>query len=409
MIEENLLGGLIMEPAMLDDIRGGAELFADPDRRLIFEEMMVTWGARRHLDLSILAHDMRDRGTADDLRRGVGYLAELVTDYCCTDPNPSHVDILRKAAAKRDLELAIEEASASMCRGTDGLAETAAKLRQRAESIEVSDEGTVHTVGDLMLMDDIGPTPYNPTGFYELDKYISGWMPGTLAIVAARPSMGKSAFGLSAALKAAKAGHGVAFVSSEMAKEQVRDRLLASQSGIEHFAIREGRVAPGDRQIQEAKELLYDLPLAIDDEARAYPMTARALVSRTRQKWGKCDLVIVDYLQRLEPDWKEKNRNREQEVATIARTLQKDARSMGVTVLALAQLGRQTQGRPKLSDLRESGGIEADADVVLMLWYADPEEFKTEVATVKCTVAKNRHGKCGEFDMTFDKARQRFE
>jgi len=410
-IEQHVLGGVLMEPGRLDDIGDISDLFSGRGHGFLYRAALEAYREIGGLDLGIFWHRVKgdnSRNPKHDWR----YLAYL-TECWWPGTLDAHVKILQRYAAKRDFEVACKDGLMA-CKADDPSVDSAVvELREDLDRISMAGVDSIHSMEDIMALSEVGPTRFVTTGYTAIDRYVMGWKPGTMVVIAARPSIGKSALGLQFATKAAMNGHGVGVMSSEMGVDDVRNRLLAAQSGIEHFEIRSGRVNPEDPAIMQARADFYELPIFIDDKAHATPARVRALVGEVRRRHGRCDLVVVDYLQRLDPDTLMKGRNREQEVAAVARALQQDARSMDVTVLAMAQLGRRTEHagtskRPGLHDLRESGVIEADADLVMLLWHENPMEFKEDLARVKLTIAKNRNGPLGEIEMMFNKPLQRF-
>ena len=212
-----------------------------------------------------------------------------------------------------------------------------------------------------------------PTGFDDLNRLTAGWQPGDLNIIAARPSVGKTAFALHLARVAATAGHHVAVYSLEMQCERLGDRwLLAAAPDVDPQHLKSGMLDSAElRQVHEAGAELARLPTHVDD----HPVTSMDRVrssARLLQSRGKCDLVIVDYLQLCNMKTEQKNRNREQEVAQASRKAKMLAKELNIPVLLLSQLNRESDGRPdhrpELRDLRESGAIEQDADMVMLLY-----------------------------------------
>ncbi len=247
-----------------------------------------------------------------------------------------------------------------------------------------------------------------PTGFDALDHVTAGWQRGDLNILAARPSVGKTAFALHLARAAAMAGRHVVVFSLEMQGERLGDRwLLAATEGVDPQHLRSGQLTPGEvRQVHEASAELSRLPILIDD----HPMTSMDRVrssARLLKSKNRCDMVIVDYLQLCDMRSDQKNRNREQEVAQASRKAKLLAKELDIPVLLLSQLNRASDGsidhRPTLSNLRESGAIEQDADMVMLLCrpalYGKTVDKKSTYPTDGLgivIIAKHRNGKTGE-------------
>jgi replicative DNA helicase len=254
------------------------------------------------------------------------------------------------------------------------------------------------------------------TGFKNLDHYILGLQKSDLVIIAARPSMGKTSFALTVALNAAKAGSAVLFVSLEMSEPQLTARLLCAHARFNSNRLREAYLSKSEFDLlATAREELRNVPLFIDDSPRVTVLEMRAKARRLRQK-GMLDAVMVDYLQLIDPS--DKRLPREQQISEISRSLKAMAKELDVPVVALSQLSRAPEGRPGndkrplLSDLRESGAIEQDADVVMFLYRPayykrkkgdkDGEEVKPEEENLlEVIVSKQRNGPTGTAKLTF--------
>jgi replicative DNA helicase len=247
-----------------------------------------------------------------------------------------------------------------------------------------------------------------PTGFIDLDEKIGGFHEGELIIVAARPSVGKTALACQLAVNAARAGMPVFFVSLEQSVVELGLRLISCESKIDGNLARKG-VIPDEKMpaVTLAADCLETLPIIVDDTPNQNIVRIASQARRLHRKHG-LRMVVVDYLQLIDME-KGFGESREQKVAATSRSLKTLSRELRVPVIALAQLNRQVEGRaeqkPKLSDLRDSGSIEQDADVVLMLWRPDPKnEFVVEVV-----VEKQRNGPTGPITLTFLKHCTRFE
>ncbi|MBI3250442.1 MAG: replicative DNA helicase [Candidatus Andersenbacteria bacterium] len=250
-----------------------------------------------------------------------------------------------------------------------------------------------------------------PTGFSALDNKLAGWQKSDLIVLAARPSVGKTTLALDFARHAALAGSKVGIFSLEMSKDQLVDRLLASHAHVNLWRLRTGNLEQGRgdfddfERIAEAMGELSQAPIYIDDQASANIMGMRTMARRLQSEYG-LDLLIIDYLQLMESSrYKD---NRVQEVSDISRNLKKLALELNVPIIALSQLSRavemRTDQRPKLSDLRESGSIEQDADVVMFLHrqpYDSENGERPEVMEVDLLIEKHRNGPTGEVPLHF--------
>jgi replicative DNA helicase len=257
-----------------------------------------------------------------------------------------------------------------------------------------------------------------PTGFPDLDRKLHGLVPGRMVIVAARPGHGKSTLALNVAEHIAwKERGGVAFFSLEMSEEELADKLLIARAGIDSDSYMEGKIERSDQErIVRAANELDSAPIYIDDSSNqtlgGIRSAARQLQARESQRGG-LGLVVVDYLQLINPPRTGREVNRTAEVSEISRGLKLLASELDVPFLVCAQLNRAPEGRvgkrPVLADLRESGAIEADANQVLLLFREEVyEEFPEEPGVCEVQVAKNRHGQGGMVKLLFQGEHSRF-
>jgi replicative DNA helicase len=233
------------------------------------------------------------------------------------------------------------------------------------------------------------------TGLDDVDHHLSGLRPGELVIVAARPSLGKTAFAAQVALNCAKDGASVLFLSLEMSTSSLAQRMIANLGSIPFTAIRSGRLLPEELgRFHEAAQELGALKIGLIEDNGTTVSRLRGMARRRAANVG-LDLIVVDYLQLMShPSAKD----RLQEVSAISRSLKSLARELRVPVLAVSQLSRAgSEGRPKLHHLRETGSLEQDADVVVMLW----DDGKG--GPLRCSVEKNRHGSTGDMNLFFNK------
>jgi replicative DNA helicase len=254
-----------------------------------------------------------------------------------------------------------------------------------------------------------------PSGFTKLDEMLSGFQPSDLIILAARPSMGKTAFALSIAREAARTGSRVGLVSLEMAAHQLVLRLISADAGIGLQSLRSGRLS--QQQVQDIIRKVDDLmnaPIYIDDSAGLTPVEFRAKVRRMKVE-HKIDMVMVDYLQLMHAP---KAESREREISTISHTLKAVAKELNIPVIALSQLNRtleqRADKRPMLSDLRESGSIEQDADVVMFIhrpeYYkiAAFEDGRSTENIAEIIIGKQRNGPTGDLRLYYNKEHASF-
>jgi replicative DNA helicase len=252
------------------------------------------------------------------------------------------------------------------------------------------------------------------SGLASLDQMTGGWQKSDLTILAARPSVGKTSLALNIAQHAAiRHGKRVAVFSLEMSKDQLATRLMAGASGVDIFRIRRGDVE--GMNLARIAASVYHLEKAhifIDDSPVASPVDLRSKARRLSADGG-LDLIIVDYLQLMMPTKQTKEGNRVVETSDISRGLKAMARELNVPVIALSQLSRAAEhregGQPRLADLRDSGAIEQDADLVMLLWRPNGQEHGQATERIKLSLAKHRNGPTGEIDLTFVKATTTFK
>ncbi|MBU2220224.1 DnaB-like helicase C-terminal domain-containing protein, partial [Patescibacteria group bacterium] len=257
-----------------------------------------------------------------------------------------------------------------------------------------------------------------PTGFYDLDNYLSGLQKSDLIILAARPSLGKTALAMDVVRHIAiKQKVPVGIFSLEMSKHDVVDRLLAAQANVDLWKLRTGRLSMDGLdndliRIQEAMSILSESPIFIDDAASPTVLQMRTMGRRLQAEHGNLGLIIVDYLQLIQP--RTNNENMVQQVTEISRSLKGLARELECPVLALSQLSRAVESRPdqipRLADLRESGSIEQDADVVLFIYREDKtkkDSSRPNIADIM--IAKHRNGPIGRAELYFNESQASFK
>ena len=274
-----------------------------------------------------------------------------------------------------------------------------------------------------MLYESKGGITGLATGFKDLDKLTSGLQPSDLVLVAARPSMGKTAFTLNVATNiAVKEKKAVAFFSLEMSKEQLVQRMLCAEGAIDSQRLRIGELDEKDwGKLISAADRLAAAPVFIDDTAGITVMELRSKARRLKAEHD-LQLIIIDYLQLMQGRSSKGSDNRQQEISEISRSLKALARELNVPVVALSQLSRSVESRqvkkPMLSDLRESGSLEQDADIVMFLYREDyyDKDMVEEAKQAECIIAKNRHGETGKVELrwmpeytTFGTLERRYE
>lgn len=407
--EKSILGGLMLEQEAWDEV---SEIlleddFYKPAHRKIYSAIRELHRREMPSDLVTVSNLLMERGELESLG-GPAALAELI------DQTPSAANItsyakivaekstLRKVinASQEFIDKAFNADFENMDAFMDGMeskvfqlaeSKTSNGLTDASELVKLSLEKIESLYASQMMVTGV------PSGFNELDDLTSGFHPGELVILAARPSMGKTALSLNFALHAAlREKKKVAYFSVEMGKEQVMVRMLASSSKIRLGDIRIGKIDDHDwpRLINTAAAL-SETGLFIDDTSGISPFEIRAKARRMKAKHG-LDMIMIDYLQLM--SMKSKIESREREVSEISKLLKSIAKELQVPVIALAQLNRGVEGRsdrrPMLSDLRESGSIEQDADVIMMIYRQDYyERDNPEIkGLAEIIIAKQRNG-----------------
>jgi len=384
--EQSVLGGLMLEPAAWDEIADliYEEDFYKPAHRKIFSSLKELNKHNQATDLVTVSNYLMDKQSLDAVG-GPAYLAEMMDLIPSTANISSYAKIVREKSLLRKVitltnEIAEQAYTQDFTDVSSFLDQIEAKVFSVAEQKQVS--GLVDS-SDLVkasiekleyLYANRGQVTGVSSGFTELDEMTAGFQPGEITIIAARPSMGKTAFSLNIALHAAlREKKSVAYFSVEMGKEQMMIRMLAAEAKIPLGDLRVGQL--DDRtwpRLINSAAALSDANIFIDDTAGISPFEIRAKARRLKAKHG-LDMIMVDYLQLM--SLKQKVESREREVSEISKMLKEIAKELQVPVLALAQLNRGVEGRsdrrPMLSDLRESGSIEQDADIIMMLFRED--------------------------------------
>ncbi len=421
--EQSLLGCLMLDKEaivkVVDFIR--SEDFYRSIHQDIYQVMVNLYEKSEPIDILSVSAKLKERNRLEDIG-GSAYLTSLIN----TVPTATHVynyaKIVRQKKILRDLISASEEIGLSAFDETeevDILLDKAEKIvfgigqRSLSQSfVPIKDilANTFERIDELSK--NTGQLRGVSTGFVDLDKILGGLQKSDLVILAARPSMGKTSLALDIARNAAVLGNQpVGLFSLEMSKDQLADRLLASLANINLWNLRNGRLAQDDySRLQHAMGSLSDAPLYIDDAGSVNILQIRAMARRLQATKG-LSLIVIDYLQLMEP----MNRfaSPVQQVTENSRALKMLAKELNIPVLVLSQLSRAVEQRtpsiPKLSDLRESGAIEQDADVVLMIYREDKySENSLNPNIAKVMIEKHRNGPVGSVDLYFDDHRVSF-
>ncbi len=400
------------------------DLFYRESHRKIFRAMMDLSERSEPVDLITLSEFLKARGELEAVG-GTAYLASLA-NLVPTSANIAHyARIIREKGILRHL---INVATGIATRGFEDQSNVEEFLDEAEKSIFDISEKRIKSsfvfLGDMMndsikmvekLYERKEMVTGVPTGFNDLDNITAGLQPSDLIVVAGRPSMGKTAFSLNVAANAAlQAGIGVAVFSLEMAKEQLGLRMLCSEARVDHSKVRSGHLAEREfPALVSAAGRLAEAPIYIDDTPAISILELRAKSRRLlRDRDKKIGLIVVDYLQLMRG--LSAVQNREQEISEISRSLKALAKELNVPIIAISQLNRRVEDRgdkrPMMSDLRESGAIEQDADVIAFI-YRDEVYNKdsADQGTAEIIVAKQRNGPIGMVRLTFINKITRFE
>ena len=426
--EMSLLGALMIDVDAIVRIADAVQItdFYEERHQRIYEAIKKLYERHRPIDILTLSNQLRDDGFLEVVG-GASYLTEL-TNYVPTAAHVEHyADIVAEKALRRRLIKSSQE--------TVGIAYDESKpvkeiieeaevqlfqvsqkhVKQNIESIESILASNFERLDDLHR--NKGKIRGVPTGFKDLDNLIAGWQKSDLVILAARPAMGKTVLALNFAHKVAtKSEMPVLFFSLEMSKEQLVDRMLSMDSGVNAWNIRTGNLSNDDwEKLSESMGRLAEAPIYVDDTPGITISDLRTK-ARREQHQRQLGLIIVDYLQLMSGGSRfGGDSNRVQEISEISRGLKSVARELSVPIIALSQLSRSVESRspqiPQLADLRESGSIEQDADMVMFIYrdeYYNPETTeKPNVADI--LIKKHRNGPTGNVELYFNAEQQLFK
>jgi replicative DNA helicase len=425
--EQSVLGALLIDRDAIVEVADflRAEDFYRPANGSIFAAVLDLYERREPIDIVTVSETLERAGQLETIG-GRTYLSSLANQTPTAVHAVPYGRIVERKAVLRNL---ISAAGRIAGIGYEDPAEIQEAIdRAERELFTVSQRRVVDGFSRLSrLLHDAydrldylhahrGEVSGVRTGFADLDALTTGLQKSDLVVVAARPSVGKTSFALNIAEYAAvHDGKSVGVFSLEMSKEQLVLRLLSSVSNIDSQRLRSGYLEELDfARIAPAMNALSEAPMYIDDTPSISTMELRTKARRLQAESG-LDLVIVDYLQLMQATSTSRDANRVQEVSEISRGLKALARELSVPVIALSQLSRQPEMResrePRLSDLRESGAIEQDADLVVFLWREKDrpaEEGDEEGEVIKLKLAKHRNGPTGEIDLWFKKKQTRF-
>jgi replicative DNA helicase len=430
--EQSVLGGLLLDNAAWDRVADmvKADDFYRHEHRLIFQHIARLIDGNRPADAVTVYESLKNAGKADEVG-GLAYLSTLAQNTPSAANIRRYGEIVRDRSVLRrlvsvgdeiatsalnpqgkDTKMVLDEAESKVFQ----IAEDGARGRQGFVELEPLLTQVVERIQELFERSNPSDVTGVPTGFVDVDRYTSGLQPGDLVIVAGRPSMGKTAFAINIGeYVAVEQGLPVAVFSMEMGAPQLALRMLSSIGRIDQQRLRTGRLHDEDwPKLTAAIQKMHDAPMYIDETPALNSLELRARARRLARTCGKLGLIVIDYLQLMSGSSSSHGENRATEISEISRSLKALAKELQVPVIALSQLNRTVEQRadkrPVMSDLRESGAIEQDADVIFALYR---EEFynpdTTEKGVAELLILKQRNGPTGRLNLRFAGANTRFD
>lgn len=425
--EASLLGSILIDGEAIFKVADvvGDNDFYDDRHKEIFLALKALYNEHSPIDVLTLSNKLKNTGVLDQVG-GSQYLTEL-TNFV---PSAAHVLEYAQIISSKAIRRRIIKASQDVIDLGYNEDNTVQELIESAES-RLFDVSSTHTRQDVVSLENILSESFErldelhkdkgtirgiPTGFKDLDNILAGFQKSDLLILAARPSMGKTALSLNLAHNVAvRSEQPVLLFSLEMSKEQLVDRLLAAEAGVDAWNLRTGNLTDADfEKIGHAMGTLSEAPIYIDDSPGINVSDLRTKARREAHK-RPLGLIIVDYLQLMSSGarFSSDTGNRVQEISEISRGLKGIARELNVPLLAMSQLSRSVESRhpqiPQLADLRESGSIEQDADVVAFMYreeYYNPDTERKNITDI--FIKKHRNGPTGAIELYFDREKQRF-
>jgi replicative DNA helicase len=421
--EQSVLGSMLIEreaiAKALEELR--PEDFYRDAHRMIYQSMISLFDRNEPLDLITVSEDLRQKDQLEKVG-GLSYLTTLASIV----PTAANIYYYARIVAEKALLRQLIHAATEIAATSYDAAEDVAEILDQAEKsiLAISQRNTNQAFSPIKgilletfekidhLYSTKGGIVGVSSGFKDLDNMTAGFQPSDLILLAARPSMGKTALCLNIAQHVAiREKKTVAFFSLEMSKEQLVQRMLCAEAGIDAHRLRTGDLRDEDwKRLSRGMGILSEAPIFIDDTPGIPVMEMRAKCRRLKLEQG-LGIIIIDYIQLIHGNGR--TENRQQEISEISRSLKSLARELNVPVIALSQLSRavesRTVKRPMLSDLRESGSLEQDADVVAFIYrddYYNPDTEKKNITEI--IIAKHRNGPVGSIELYFHKEYTRF-
>lgn len=415
--ERALLGAVIVHNAALDVVDDilDAKAFYRQAHGTIWQAITGLREARTRIDFVTLKNELARENALDDVG-GAAYIASLVDGVPSTANAEHYAHIVKEKAQLRGLIYAANTLLTEAYDADRPAQDILADADRQFVSLSAQSRGTMQGVSTTGLFSDLEARIENkgqitgvPTGFDSINDLTSGWQAGDLVVLAARPSIGKTSFAANTAVAAARSGTRVAFFSLEMRRRQIEYRLWAQLSGVTLARILAGNLGQGDyANLSHALAELDAIPLEIDDRGGQTAGDIRSTCRRMRSEKAGLGLVVIDYVQLMTGSTDRRGATRNEEISDISRRLKLLAGDVGAPILLLSQLSRagkdRSDARPRLSDLRDSGALEQDADTVVLLH----RESHRSGGTTHAIFEKQRNGPTGALNLTFDRERTTF-
>jgi replicative DNA helicase len=424
--EKALLGALMIRSEAIIEATEvlSPDAFYSEKHRIIYRAMLGLYTKSEPIDIESVRARLADEETLESIG-GLPYLAELVSEVPAASNAKHYAGLVQKKFMLRSLIEAGEVIAELGFDESEDIDETLDKAEKKIyEVTETPSLSKFASLKDTLakawenferLQANKGELRGVRTGFKDLDNMLAGFQKSDLIILAARPSMGKTTLALDIARQTAiHHKTSVGFFSLEMSAQQLVDRMVASEAGVNSWNLRTGRITSEDdfERIRDAYDRLSQSPIYINDEPGNNILKMRSVARRLKRENG-LDLIIVDYLQLLAPTQTKASDSLVQQVTEISRSLKNLARELDVPVIALSQLSRaveQRRGKPRLSDLRDSGSIEQDADVVMFIHRDDKMNENSDRPNIaEILIEKHRNGPVGQIELYFDEKRTTFQ
>jgi replicative DNA helicase len=426
--EKSVLGALMLDKDAIINVANVVRIgdFYHDNHNLIFEAMLELYEKHEPIDVLSLSNRLEEKGQLEKIG-GSSYLTSLVNSVPSSSNAAHYAKVVQKKSTLRKLIVVASEISELGYREDEDVEKVLDTAEQKLFGVSQK-----YIKQDFVSIKSILESAFNridelhrgdhklrgvPTGYPDMDGILAGFQKSDLIILAARPSIGKTSLALDLARQVAvQQKVPVGIFSLEMSSDQLIDRMLSAQSGVDLWRLRTGRLKTGDsdddfQRIGEAMGILSEAPIFIDDAGSANVMEMRTMARRLQSEHN-VGLIIIDYLQLMEG--RSGGDNRVNEISEISRALKQLARELNIPIIALSQLSRAVESRspqiPKLSDLRESGSIEQDADVVMFLYREDREKPDTPNKNiVEVHISKHRNGPIGKLSLYFNEETTSFK